>query len=199
VDARAPYGNGEVLPAGALREPAAGLSRADVIVVTHHDVVDDAVLEVLEQRLRAFKYGSTLVWGLHTPSGVRSVAGGPVSAPESLAGQDVFLFCGIAWPEGFEHTAETLGANVTGMRHFIDHHDFDGADLAKVRSEARTAQLLCTEKDAAKVARIPGNDDVLCLMVDMEIRGEMPPLPTMEDIPVDKPLKHGDFRFPLQY
>ena len=198
VDARAPFGNGEVTPGGVLREPASGLARADVVVVTHHDVVDPAVLETMELRLRAFRLDVKLVWGLHTPIGVRSVGSTELAPVATLRGQDVFLFCAIAWPEGFEHTVQQIGANVTGIHAFLDHHGFNAADLARVRSQARTARLICTEKDAGKVARIPGNDDVLCLVVEMQIEGEMPDLPRPEDLPEEPKLTHGDFRFPLQ-
>jgi hypothetical protein len=43
-----------------------------------------------------------------------------------------------------------------------------------------------TEKDAAKVARIPGNEDVLALVIDLELEGKLPPLPGL-DLPWTPP------------
>jgi tetraacyldisaccharide 4'-kinase len=93
----------------------------------------------------------------------------------------VHLFCGVAAPASFRHTVESLGAEVTGLTAFPDHHGFNSADMAKVRAEAGISQLLCTEKDAAKIAAIPGQEDVLCLVIEMRLLGELPRLPGFDD------------------
>jgi len=63
---------------------------------------------------------------------------------------------------------------------FADHHDFTASSIAEVRAEARTALLVCTEKDAAKVAAIPGTEDVLCVVIDMVLDDELPPIPGLD-------------------
>jgi tetraacyldisaccharide 4'-kinase len=190
VDARAPYGTGMVVPGGALREPAAGIGRADVVVLTHGESLSEPVREAVELTVRAYKRTVAVVWAHHAASAVRPVTGGPLAPPESLAGMDVELVCGVASPTGFRQTVERLGARVTGVHAFPDHHAFRAEDLASVRARARASQLLCTEKDAAKVARIPGHDDVLTLVIDLEIEGELPPLPGL-DGPWSAPASHA--------
>ncbi len=191
VDARAPLGNGWVLPAGSLREPASGIGRADVLVLTHHERLADESLIEVENRLRAYNRTATLVYASHRARGVRPVTGGPEVDPATLAGQELFLFAGIASTEGFIDTIEGLGAEVTGCLAFPDHHGFVPADMAAVRAYARTARLVCTEKDAAKVAAMPGNDDVVCLTIDLELDGELPALPTaVVAEPTDEPAGH---------
>ncbi len=182
MDARTPFGNGDVLPAGSLREPPSGLERADFIVVTHHDHLDRFGRESLLARLQAHRRGVGVIWARHEPTGVRTVGGDAIASPDSLAGQDVFLFAGIASPEGFRRTVESVGASVTGLLAFPDHHDFDPGDLAAVRAQARTSALLCTEKDAVKIARIPDHGDVRCLVVELAFESELPSLPTPADI-----------------
>jgi len=181
LDARAPFAGGHVLPGGALRESPSGIARADLIVLTHHDSVPEDVLEQTLIHVRAYRRDTPVVCGRHVPRFVQSVRGGETHPPESLAGVPVHLFSGVGNPEGFRHTVEQLGADVVGQCVFPDHHDFDGSDVASVRSRAGTATLLCTEKDARKVARIPGNEDVLFLAVDMELEGELPALPGIDD------------------
>jgi tetraacyldisaccharide 4'-kinase len=190
VDARAPYGTGMVVPGGSLREPAAGIGRADVIVLTHGESLSVPEREAVELTVRAYRRTTAVVWARHAATGVRPVGGGPVQPPEALAGQDVELFCGVASPEGFRETVARLGARVTGLHAFPDHHAFGPRDLAAVRGRARASQLLCTEKDAAKVARIPGNEDVLTLVIDLELEGELPPLPGL-DAPWTPPATDG--------
>jgi len=179
VNARAPMSNGYVLPLGGLREPPSGLGRADAVVLTHFDGLDDSALETVRSGLLAWKRELPIAWGRHVPLGVRPVAGGALAPLDSLRGQEVYLFCGLAEPEGFRRTVEALGAHVQGLCAFPDHHAFDAASLAEVRSLARTARLLCTEKDAAKVAAIPGSGDILCLVIELVIEGSLPALPVV--------------------
>jgi len=180
VDARAPFGNGMVLPGGPLREPSAGIARADAVILTHGDELTQPEREAVESTVRSYRRAVPIAWARHEPIGVRRVTGGPVEDAGLLAGRDVHLFCGLASPEGFRHTVEELGAHVTGMTAFGDHHDFAPADLAQVRAQARASLLVCTEKDALKVARIPGNEDVLCLLIELVLEGELPPLPGID-------------------
>ncbi|MHC5209497.1 MAG: tetraacyldisaccharide 4'-kinase [Planctomycetota bacterium] len=180
VDARAPFGTGMVVPGGSLREPAAGISRADVIVLTHGESISEPEREAVELSVRAYKRTVAVVWAHHEATALRPVSGGPSQPPDALAGLDVELFCGVASPEGFRETVERLGAHVTGLHAFPDHHAFRPEDLAAIRSRARASQLVCTEKDAAKVARIPGNEDVLALLIDLELESELPPLPGLD-------------------
>lgn len=180
VDARAPFGNGMVLPGGSLREPASGIARADAVVLTHGDELSPPEREAVELSVRSFRRAVPVIWARHEPIGVRPVSGGPLQDANSLAGRDVHLFCGVASPAGFRQTIEQLGANVTGVTAFADHHAFAPADVARVRSQARASLIVCTEKDALKVARIPGNDDILCLAIDLVLDGPLPPLPGID-------------------
>jgi len=180
VDARAPFGNGMVLPGGSLREPAAGIARADAVVLTHGDELNAPERESVESTVRAYKRSLPLVWARHEAVGLRAVTGGSLEDPSRLAGRDVQLFCGLASPSGFRRTVERLGARVTGLVAFTDHHAFTPADLARVRAEARASLIVCTEKDALKVARIPGNEDVLCLVIELALDGPLPPLPGID-------------------
>lgn len=191
VDARAPFGNGSVLPGGPLRETPAGLGRASLVVLTHGETLGQEERETVLTQVRAFRLSVPVVWAEHRATGVRPVTGGATLEPGSLAGQDVFLFCGIASPEGFRQTVEDLGARVTGVLAFPDHHEFRPEDLARVRAAARDARLLCTEKDALKVARIPGHEDVACLVIELRLMDRLPPIPGL-DAPWEPPREEVD-------
>lgn len=187
VDARAPFSNRWLLPAGGLRESPAGVGRADLLVMTHHEGLSDERLEEVSSSVRAYNRTANMILGHHQPIGVRPVdaAVDALDDPSSLAGRDVFLFCGIASPEGFRDTIDELGANVTGILAFGDHHDFGPDDLAKVRARARTATLVCTEKDAMKVAEIPGTEDILCVAIDLVLTEPLPAFPAAPEPPSD--------------
>lgn len=65
----------------------------------------------------------------------------------SLEGKEVFLFCGIARPEKFRKTVESLGLKIAGQKQFADHAVIDLALLP------RGHLYLCTEKDAVKLPK----------------------------------------------
>lgn len=146
--ARRPWGNGRLLPHGPLREPLAALARADLIVAAGTDRVEDAE-EVRETARR------------HAP-GVPVVAARYVAVESweaermrphpltDLANRRLLAFAGIASPEAFSHTLDTLRVEVADFVTFVDHHWYTAGDLAAL--EARAAALgaeglVTTEKD----------------------------------------------------
>ncbi|KAK6154435.1 hypothetical protein DH2020_008683 [Rehmannia glutinosa] len=55
VNALMPWGNHQLLPLGALREPLTALSRADILVVHHADLVPEKDIDALELTVRIAK------------------------------------------------------------------------------------------------------------------------------------------------
>ena len=129
VDADYGFGNGKVIPAGPLREAvAAGLARADAIVLVGDGAMPPAVRECGRPVLRA-----TL-----------EPAGG-----ERFAGKRVVAFAGIGRPEKFFALLRRLGAEIVAAHPFADHHPFAEAEIARLRREAERAgaRLVTTAKD----------------------------------------------------
>ena len=57
LDALAPFGFGHVFPRGTLREPLAGLRRADAVVLSRADLLDSSEREEIWQTVRAHAPG----------------------------------------------------------------------------------------------------------------------------------------------
>ena len=70
IDATIPFGYGRILPAGLLREPVAGLKRADAIVITRSDQATEAQLTEIENRIRAHKTEIVIARSVHAPVSV---------------------------------------------------------------------------------------------------------------------------------
>ena len=142
-------GNGWMLPAGPLREPASGRERASHVWGRDGTPGD--------------------VHARHLISRVRSPEGDSVS----LQGSSVVLLLGVARPDMVEKSVLALGATITGRHLHADHHVFTPAELAAARSEAegKGAWLVTTEKDAE---RLPERSAYV-LVLDVEVtRGELP-------------------------
>lgn len=129
MDAENPFGNGRMIPAGPLREPAAqGLSRADAAVL-----VGDGM-----PALPAF---DRPVLRAHLK---------PAAAAD-LGGRKVVAFAGIGRPEKFFASLAALGALLADTIVFADHHPYSASEIARLKSKARGAVLMTTEKDYVRL------------------------------------------------
>jgi tetraacyldisaccharide 4'-kinase len=143
VDGESGFGNCRVVPAGPLREPIAqGLARADAVVVTGDGVV--ALGRFARPVLRAHL----------------------VQHGMDIAGRRVVAFAGIGRPDKFFHALEQQGATVAASRRFGDHHVYTQAEIARLRSKARSegAALVTTEKDFVRLTPTE-RDGILALPV----------------------------------
>ena len=148
-DATRPFGNTIVFPAGELREPLSAVRRADLICLTR--CRDKEVPSILDQSNRrkvpvvksGLKVQSLIDW-----------KSGEEAALETLDGEPVFGFCGIAHPKDFFHTLEQLPARLVDQQDFPDHYSYSQDELRAVEKRALKAGakfILTTEKDAVKL------------------------------------------------
>jgi tetraacyldisaccharide 4'-kinase len=130
VDGRG-VGNGRLLPAGPLREPARRLDTVDAVVHNFQKKGTSAAgCYVMSLQPGSF-------YRLNDPE-TRCAAG-------DLAGRRLFAIAGIGHPQRFFDTLGALGLHFEA-RPFPDHHAFVPGDL----SFAAGGVLLMTEKDAIK-------------------------------------------------
>jgi tetraacyldisaccharide 4'-kinase len=155
TDWAAPLGNGRMLPAGHLREPASALRRASLIVRTRCPVGDE-----LRHPGSPFPPGVPLLRCRHTVTDVLRFPGPgdePVTLePTAVRARDALAFCGLADPSGFTRSLREWGCRVVGERAFPDHHAFTAADVDAL-SAARPAgaDLVTTEKDLQRLLWLP--------------------------------------------
>ena len=89
-----------------------------------------------------------------------------------LEPQKIAAFCGIANPEGFRSTLESMGFQIEDFRAFEDHYSFSKQDLYELRELAEVLPLVCTEKD---LVRLPKElkDIVYTLNIELEVQGDL--------------------------
>jgi tetraacyldisaccharide 4'-kinase len=160
LDALEPFGYEHVFPRGTLREPMAGLRRADVVILSRADAIDQSQREDIMHRVQALAPQS--VWaevrhaamGLLSASGTGEAGGTQQVSLDSLKGHSVAAFCGLGNPAGFQHTIQSCGYNLAGFREFPDHHAYSRADMEALAAWADSVgaeALLCTHKDLVKI------------------------------------------------
>jgi tetraacyldisaccharide 4'-kinase len=137
------------LPLGRLRESPRALDRADVVLLTRLEAVDEDELRALERRLgpeRTHRV-SRRALGFRTPDG-----------RDSPRPDRAFLLAAIARPERLQRDVEGCGTVVSGRAFFRDHHAFTAAELEAAVARARAVgadALVTTAKDAVRLEGLP--------------------------------------------
>ncbi|MFM7116852.1 MAG: tetraacyldisaccharide 4'-kinase [Planctomycetota bacterium] len=155
VDATQPFGYGQLLPRGLLREPKSSLRRASRIVITRANLVSSAELDQLKQQLGRYHPTNELAVTITEPTGLLQ-ADGRTTSLDQLAQLPVFAFCGLGNSTAFFKTVEPLSGDLVGQRAFPDHHAYSPQELNELAAEAkrlRAGALLCSHKDLVKIGR----------------------------------------------
>lgn len=145
-------GNGWLLPAGPLREPWPQRARTGAHLVLHTGKVP---------AFAGFKSSRKLA--------AHAVDVNGASVPlNSLHGKKVAALAGIASPQAFFDMLGAEGLNAEPQIALPDHHDFSGY----VIPVAEGSIVLCTEKDAVKLAGAPAVDGLTLLAVPLAFSPE---------------------------
>jgi tetraacyldisaccharide 4'-kinase len=172
LDATCPFGFDHLLPGGLLREPLAGVRRADLIVITRYDQVEPTAMQQLEERLTTLAPGVPVVKATHRHTHAVTFGSRTLSL-ESLRGKRAFVFCGIGNPEAFFGHVTQNDIEVVGTRVFNDHHPYTLEDLKAILEESRGCSaevILCTQKDWVKTALLnPERPQVPLAYLAMEL------------------------------
>ena len=173
IDATCPFGFGHLLPRGLLREPLKSLKRADFVIVTRCDQVDQEQLLSIESAISDHQPNVPVVRSTHRPTELIDAAGN-VSRIEDLKDVPTLVLCGIGNPEAFRATVETIGARVIGARTFPDHAAFDREVMSEitgwVKSNPDACHVVCTHKDLVKIrADQIGGIRLSAILINLEI------------------------------
>lgn len=154
LDAMEPFGLGRLFPRGLLREPMEGIRRADVVVLSRADLVDEGRrVEIRAEAERAARRELRWAEVRQAPMDLLDFKGNAYALAD-LAGEEVVAFCGIGNPEGFRRTLERMGVEVRDFRIFPDHHSYTRSDAVELTEWSRSAGArvaLTTQKDLVKL------------------------------------------------
>jgi tetraacyldisaccharide 4'-kinase len=154
IDATNPFGGGELLPNGRLREPLSSLSRADCVVITRSDQVND--LASVKDAVRKLIGDRPVFCSCMVTSGLRRLGGDHVDRAEILD-HPVGAFCGVGNPNSFFTQISNAGLEVSFSRAFPDHYRYSQADIDALVGQAQASgakAIITTAKDATKLTAL---------------------------------------------
>ena len=170
IDATNPGGNtqagslrsGRMLPAGRLREPLHNLKRADVVIITRSDLVED--ISTLRSEIS----------DLNSEATIFTAKNRIVNSSELLA-KSGFAFCGLGNPENFFKQLRQEGIKVAGTKTFPDHYRYTQKDIDPIESEAMACGaeiLVTTAKDAVKLSNL--KFEIPCFVAEIKVQIDDP-------------------------
>jgi tetraacyldisaccharide 4'-kinase len=162
IDATNPWGGGQLLPYGRLREAREGLSRADCVVITRCDQVGD--VEGLTAEITRLTGGRPIFKSSMWPVRVVSLknTGETLAPPARIA-----AFCAVGNPGSFFENVRQLGFEIGLRRSFPDHHVYSQAEIDSLIKDAGASSLITTAKDAVKLRGLAFS--IPCYVMEIEI------------------------------
>jgi tetraacyldisaccharide 4'-kinase len=180
VDATNPFGNKRLLPAGILREPLRNLYRADAIVITRANLIDETQLAELKSEISSFNPKAKIFASQNkivNQIDLKEFLINEKKMPESkqrtahISQSATYLaFCGLGNPENFFRQLELEKFKVLVSKAFSDHYFYLQKDIDELVETARSKGaefLLTTAKDAVKLSNL--KFDLPCLVAESEM------------------------------
>lgn len=162
-------------PFRRLREPLGNLRRADAIVITRADMVED--VEGLRSRIAEYN-SSAPIFTVKNRTLRLNEAIGPgaenpgfsTKTPEEMKGEKAFAFCALGNPANFFEQLKRERFDITAVRAFRDHHNYKQRDITALERAAKASgadMMLTTMKDYIKLYEL--RFELPCLAVESEL------------------------------
>ena len=150
----------KLLPAGRMREPQEGKSRADIVIVTKCPKdLKPMEFRVLKRAMDLYPYQELFFTTLQYEN-LKPVFGGDRRAVNDLPkGINILLLTGIASPQQMMMDLQPVSSNITPLT-FGDHHQFTADDIERVNSTFAAMKapkiIITTEKDSTRLTNVEG-------------------------------------------
>jgi tetraacyldisaccharide 4'-kinase len=159
------------LPAGLLREPLPNLQRAQAIVITRTNLVDEDRIGDLKAEILRFNPGAEIFGSQNKIVNLNELKDFQKESQYSVEKQSSYLaFCGLGNPENFFRQLKSEGFKVFSTQAFSDHYYYVQKDidkLIKTAKEKGAKALITTAKDAVKLSEF--NFELPCLVAESEM------------------------------
>lgn len=178
----------KLLPAGRLREPKEGKTRADIVIVTKCPKdLKPMSFRVLSRAMSLFPYQKLYFTCLDYGKLKPLFKGKERSLDEIQPNENILLLTGIASPEQMEKDLKPHSEHIFHLRH-PDHHQFTQKDIEKLNtvfdSLPHPRMIITTEKDATRLESMENLSD--------DVRNNIYVLPVEVKVMLDQEEKFND-------
>ena len=148
------FGNGNVLPAGPLRESLDSIKNYNLVLINGNRRED------LEYLIRKYNSNIKIFYSKYN-----------ISNQLKNSNKNYLAFCGIGDNESFFETLIENGIKVHQTKEFQDHHNFTDDEIVNLinLSEKKNLSLITTEKNYFNINKKYQNK-IECAKIDLEIK-----------------------------
>jgi tetraacyldisaccharide 4'-kinase len=174
LDARNPFGGNSLLPLGMMREPKSALNRADLIIVTHANMVNEEQIGYIKHQVHSKNPDVKILLSAHEPEHYFDICNNKTVLLNQIKGP-VTVLSAIGDPKSFEKTLEGLGAKPEQIWRYPDHHPYTMEELKSAQHLRKGMPIITTYKDFTKFPenwREVLDKDVYVLSIQFKILGE---------------------------
>lgn len=153
VDAANPFGNKKVLPFGILREPLKNLKRADAIIITRANLLNENQIAELKNEIEKL----TIVPIFISRNKIKHLTELKTNGKEEKIKNKLYAFCALGNPNNFFDQLKNENYDLVGEKSFPDHHFYNQKDVAVIEETAKNSfavALITTAKDAVKLKEL---------------------------------------------
>jgi tetraacyldisaccharide 4'-kinase len=165
IDATSPFGSGKI--SGMLREPARNLYRADAVVITRSNLVEN--IEDLKRVIRKYNPACPIFAVENHVSRLFGIGGEEPNLADTMP-KKALAFGALGNPDSFFEQLRREGFDIAGVKAFRDHHFYTQDDIDSLERGAKEAGaeiLITTMKDSVKLSEI--NFQMPCVIVESEL------------------------------
>jgi tetraacyldisaccharide 4'-kinase len=178
IDATCPFGFERLLPRGLLREPVENLCRADMVMITRCDAVEDPALLDIEQTVLRHNESIPIVRSRHEPTILLEYPSTRAPIAE-LSGKNVAVISAIGNPAAFETTVRSCGATVIDSRQLGDHDSYSPETVDSLVQwveslDDRVELIVCTHKDLVKLqTNRLGGRSLVAILIELTVTSNL--------------------------
>jgi tetraacyldisaccharide 4'-kinase len=198
IDATNPFGGGDVLPAGRLREPLENLKRANAIVITRAHLVEEisnlrsqisklnpqalvfSAFNSIKQVLPLKEFHARTLGSEDGSTNSESIGwerlrdeGDPTNEDEEVR---ILVFCALGNPDNFfnqldgEFEKKSMDDfNISIFKKFPDHHFYSQQDVDRLEKQARECNIAILVTTAKDAVKLSGLEFTLpCYVIEIE-------------------------------
>lgn len=153
----------KLLPAGRMREPKEGTSRADIVIITKCPKdLKPMEFRVLKRALNLYPYQDLYFTTLRYNALKALFSDERLSLNALPKNVNIMLLTGIASPEQMMVDLQAVSKRITPLT-FGDHHQFTAEDVELINSTfaamPKPKVIITTEKDATRLEHLDGLSD----------------------------------------
>lgn len=153
INANNPFGNGQLLPCGILREPIDSIQRANLIII--NKTQNNLLLTPIYSKIQKYNPNVPILKATYKPKLLIPINNSNESQKINfLREKKVLAFSGIGDPVSFITCLKNEGINIKKYLIFSDHHWFSKKDIETILHHSLDVDcILTTDKDRIKIEK----------------------------------------------